>query len=408
MLSLVSNLSRKLIISSKELFLNLIKPGDKYLIIEILNNYLQLTAARVNFPEKRIVLIKNWLAEYRSSDDIFKELRRLIKKAPRLSGRQIILNLDPDFATTIFSSVSLVRQRPSEIIDEADLDNLLSQAVWRFFDRQRVRVAKKMNIDEIDVLLSDVRIRGVKLDGHRVLNPIGFRAKSVEFNFSQTFIARDFIRGIREIIPLEKIALISEAGTVLAHAAGNLSAENNLVLANLFSDRTVLYSASSPNRVSHLDNYLWGQNNLLESLNNALAVDFGIGRRLIEVHNESRASPIFLKRLENLLIKEFHIFVNGLEAAAGEDRPRILINPYFSFPRLVFSQRFQSRIGRALKISDLSGYLDFNKFGFGVKLKKSVKVKNPLTLIAAIWELGAFPKDDRLSHLAKRRVRWLS
>jgi hypothetical protein len=54
------------------------------------------------------------------------------------SKRKIIISLDSDLCSSIYSSIVLVRDNAKDPIDEVDLDNLVSQAVWKFFDRHRV------------------------------------------------------------------------------------------------------------------------------------------------------------------------------------------------------------------------------------------------------------------------------
>ena len=395
--------------STKEYLLNLFYPGDKYVVIEILDHYIQVTLFRANLERKRICFIKNLEKTIYDLSilEVLKETGLLLRKVKHLARYRIILSLDSKLATTIYSSVPLVRQMPGEIIDDADMDNLISQAIWRFFDRQRERVAQKMGIDDIDVLLSDVRIRGIKIDGHKVINPIGFKAKFVEFYFSQTFIVRDFIRGLKEILPAEKLVFVTEAGTVLAHAVLNILKPDHLFLANLFSDQTILYTAS-PGKLRYLDHYEWGQNNLLSHLKNQLRVDSEVARAIIGVYNQNQASPMFLKRFENILIKELQIFLNGLELILDKEQARVYLNPYFELPSIIFSQRCQARLNKSLKISLLSTELISENFGFEISFNKSVKVKNLLTILAAFSEINLLPQDDKLSHLVKRRVRWLA
>ncbi len=390
-------------------------PGEKYLVIEILDHYIQATALKARLEENpaskqkgELLVVKNWerpLANV-SAPEALKEAAALLKKVGNLSGYKIILSLDSRLATTIYSSTPLVRQKPNEVIDEPDIDNLVSQAIWRFFDRQREKIAKKMGIEDTDVLLSDVRIRGIKIDGHKVINPIGFKAKSVEFYFSQTFVVRDLIRGLREILPMDQVALVAETGTVLAHAALKILAPEHLFLANLFPGQTVIYTAS-PGKLRYLDRYGWGQNNLISHLKNNLMLGPEITQTVIGLYNNNKASPLFLRRLENILIKELQFFFHGLESVVDRDQTKVYLNPYFDLPAVTFSQRCQARLGRALKICPLSADLLSEKFGFEIKFNKSAKVKNLLTVLAALSELSSLSQDEKLGHLVKRRVRWL-
>lgn len=380
-----------------------------------MDHYIQVTVLKAHLEENpasqqkgKIRILKNWQRPFENlnAPEVLRETGSLLKKVRNLPNYKIILSLDGRLATTIYSSVSLVRQKPSEVIDEADMDNLISQAVWRFFDRQREGVAKKMGVDEIDVLLSDVRIRGIKIDGHKIINPIGFKAKSVEVYFSQTFIVRDFIRGLRDILPVGKLVFMTEAGTVLAHAALKTLKSDHLFLANLFPGQTVIYTAA-PGKLKYLDSYDWGENNLISHLKTHLLLKPEAAKAVVDLYNKNKASPLFLRRLENILIKELQVFLNGLESTLDKEQTRVYLNPYFNLPLITFSQRCQARLGKSLKISPLSTDLISEKFGFEVKFNKSAQIKNLLTILAVLSEVNSLPKDDKLSRLARKRVRWL-
>jgi len=299
---------------------NLLFKGDSYLLIEILNHYVQVTLFKANPEKKKILIIKNFvkpLPEF-TVFNALQETKALLKKFGKLNKHKIILSLDSSFTTTIYAAVSLVRSHPKETIDEADIDNLISQAIWRFFDRHRLKVAQKMNIEDVDVLLSDVRIRGIKLDGHKIVNPIGFKAKSVEIFFSQTFIVRELMRGFRDLLPKENIVLITETGTAISHVVSRVLEKDELFVANLFPNQTAVFAVAG-NKLAHVDNFGWGENDLMHLLSRYLRVDNEIARMIIGHYSDNNASENFLRRFENILVKELQIFANGLESLA-EDR----------------------------------------------------------------------------------------
>lgn len=380
---------------------------DDYLVMEILNHYLQLTFLKVNIDKKEILVTKNWfrpISDFRI-DNILAEAKLLFKKIRRLKNYRLILSLDSQFASTIYASVPLVRSHPKEVIDEADLDNLISQAVWRFFDKNRLRVAQKLNVADVDVILADVRIRGIKIDGHRVVNPIGFKAKSVEISFSQTFLVRDFLRGLREFISNQRAVLITEAGTALNHVLAKALNEDSLNVINIFPNQTIIFS-SAGSRIGHLDNFDWGEKNLNRLLYRHLRLDDLTAKTLIQRYIENGVSESFKRRLENLLLEEFRMFGHGLESLAQKNST-IYLNPYFTLPALIHSDKFRNRLEEPLTILPLSTQILTEKLGYAVKWKPSVSVKNPVSVLAAFLESTFLPEEDKINHLANRRVRWL-
>lgn len=392
----------------KDSILNLFAKSDKYLVIEILNDYAQITVLKVNPLKKTLWVKENWVEQLKefSPSEILDKIKLLLGRVGKLRKYKIILSLDSCLTTTLYASLSLIRPNSREVIDEADIDNLISQAIWKFFDKHRFRVAQKMEVDDIDVILSDVHIRGIKIDGHKVINPIGFKAKSVEIFFSQTFIIRELLRGLRELIPKENIFLITEAGIAISHIFTKILDKNKFFVANLFPSHTAVFLASD-HRLNHLDNFPWGENQLLQLLLRYFRLDWGTAQNVLQAYINSRASGNFLRRLENILIKELQIFANGLESVIGEENAEVYLNPFFSIPQLLLSNRFQGRFQKPVKLSLLSTNLITEKLGYTVQYKASAKVKNPLSLLAAFVEATLLPQNDKMSHLANRRVRWL-
>ena len=392
----------------KELLYNLFHKSEHYLVLEILNHYVQITFLKVDHKRKKITVEKNWLqpvAEF-SPANILKEANLLLKKIRQPRNFKIIVGLDPNFATTIYSSVSLIRPNSKSLIDEADLDNLISQAIWRFFDRHRLKAAQKMGVADVDVILSDVRIRGIKIDGHKVVNPIGFKAKAIEIFFSQTMLVRDLLRGFKDILPKEKVVLITEVGTSISHVLYRILEKDRFFIANLFPNQTSVYFASA-NRLTHWDDFEWGENDLSHLLSRHFRLDHPTAKMVLGSYIENNASQNFLRRFENILNKELQIFANGLESLVNEDSTDIYLNAFFNLPPVVFSSRFQSRLQKSLKLLPLSTNLITEKLGYEVKLKPSVQVKNLFSVLAMLFEVNFLPQNDKLSHLANRRVRWL-
>jgi len=393
----------------KRVISSLTVKNPNFLVIEVINHYLQITLVKADFSSKNILICKNWIKELSSLEVpyLLKEVKKILKKAPKKADFNIILNLDSNLALTIYSSVSLVRPKPKELIDEADLDNLISQAIWRFFDKQRPRAAKKMDVEEIDVLLADVRIRGVKVDGHKVVNPLGFKAKSVEIYLSETFGVRDFIRGVRELMPSNKIIFVSEAGTTLSHTLLNSINENKpLFLVNLFPNQTAVFHASA-GHLSHIDNFNWGGNSLLQNLNDNFKLDDAVSKTMIEIYNRNGGSPHLIKKLENIFMEECQLLANGIELLAPETG-KIFINPYFNLPSCLISERFESKFNKNFKVELLSTDTVMKKMGFTIQFSKSVKkIKNLSTLSSVLLEIFLMPKNEKINYLANRRVRWL-
>ena len=371
---------------------------DRFLVLEIFQNFNRAAYIKVDFPGKAIRVVK-----VRNHPD----LGRLLKKFGRLAKYRIIIGLDSHLASTIYSSVALVRDNYKELIDEPELDNLISQAIWKFFDRSRNRVAGKLGVADLDILLTDVRIRGIKLDGYKVVNPLGFKAKTVEIQFSQTFLSREVIDSFKDLVPLNQVVLTTENGPACSSIIAKANLNQNFLLVSLFQQKTILFSTDGGHH-SYLDQMNWGENNLKRALANDLGVEEGIAAAIIGKYSAGNTSPVFRRRLEGLLMKEVSGFADGLGAILRRLDTRLLyLNPYFEILP-IFSASFRNQLKKSVILEQPTLDLISQNFGFDIKFKNSSEAQATFCLISMLFEWYLAPRDDKMSQLAKRRVRWLS
>lgn len=371
---------------------------ESFLVLEIFQHFNRAAHVKVDFPKKEIQIVK-----VQSNPD----LKRLLKKFGRLAKYKIIVGLDSHLASTIYSSVALMRDHYKELIDEPELDNLISQAIWKFFDRSRNRVAGKLGVADLDILLTDVRIRGIKLDGHKVVNPIGFKAKTAEIQFSQTFLSREVIDSFKDLVPLNQVVLTTENGPACSSVISKANLKDNFLLVNLFQHKTVMFSTDNGYH-SYCDQINWGENNLKRSLSNELALDEETAGAIIGRYMSNAISPAFRRRLEALLMKEVSGLADGLGSVLKRlDTRCVYLNPYFELPAL-FNTGFRNQLKKSVVLEQPTLDLISQNFGFDIKFKNTAEAQSAFCLVSLLFEWYLAPRDDKMSQLAKRRVRWLS
>lgn len=388
--------------------LSLFRNGNRFLVVEILNHQVKVTLVKVDFNKRTLCFVKALsvpLAE--DHRQIINSLKGLLAKFGKLFNHQIVLLLASRFATSLHTSVSLVRNRPKEPIDEGDLDNLISRAIWGFFDRQRARVADKMGISDLDVILSDVQVWRVKLDGHKVVNPIGFQAKSVEIQLNLTFTARDFINEIKKLLPKENIVFVNEDGAAWAHLLARAHNLPSFLVANIFPEQTTLFSAEE-NSLAYLDSFDWGEVNLKNVIARHFEVNQETAARILSRYTQNDASAVFVRRMENFLLDGLHLLAKGLERALKKaETGHIYLHSFFPLPPAVFSSSFRNKLGQSARLLPVNDNLVGEKFNLELKLKKGRKFDNVLATLAGILIFSLSSQNAKINRIAKRRIRWL-
>lgn len=293
-----------------------------------------------------------------------------------------ILDLDSKSAVTIFSLVTVPHDSPRQEVGLTDLENYISQAIWKTFDHCRREAASRLGVDEVDLLLTDARVIEIRIDGHPVINPHGFTGKEIDVILAITMVKRDKF--------VEDTDIILEGGSVRAHLLAKNEELGDALYVELKDDTTTIFQIG-PDRISYLNEFEWGEKHLLELLKEELALKDevsakGIHRRYVEADLSEKAA----RKIDKIFYNAFSKFIkDGVatikDSLSGQLRlPPIYLKGFFPLPESVYRKKFSAE---------------------GVQLR----FLNP----AENYIVEDFVNDSihsvygELNHLAKRRIKWL-
>ncbi len=305
-----------------------------------------------------------------------------------------LIPLDSKSAVTVFKSICILRTNPREELTSVDLENILAQALWKSFDRLRGGAAERLQTDEVDLLLTDARVIGIKIDGHRVHNPEGFTGREIELTLCLTIVRRDKL-------PAEG-GEIFEEGSVRAYLTAIETNKDGMIYVDSGSDLTTVFLVA-PELTSYLGEFGWGQNDLVRAFTSGLDTAAETGKALYLQYAGGGASPRVTKRLDEIFYNSFGTFVNGITMA---------IRNSFE-PRLTGSG---SGRGRSALVKEQLPAVYLRSF----ILPESVWSKNFFLgdrktrfMPAPEVDLVGFIDDNQnsvygeLNRLARRRIKWL-
>jgi hypothetical protein len=302
---------------------------------------------------------------------------------------------DSKSAVTVFRVIQLERLNPSEELTSIDLENHLAQAIWKFFDCLRVEAATRLQTNEADLLMADAKVTGMKIDGHKVINPEGFTGRHLEFTLCMTLIKRDKL-------PAEGVeGTILEEGSVRAHLIARNSGLNEMLYIESDYDSTYLFQVT-PSRTSYLTEFDWGKNNILKALTGELGTDNEVGEALYLRYVGGETSSRVMKKLDEIFYNDFGTFVNGLAMA--------IRNYEASDIKTLKSKRVVQKRNRGLATI----YVRSFALPDAVWSKKfTVGDRKARFLPAPEVDLNDFVDDEpndineQLNRLAKQRIKWL-
>jgi hypothetical protein len=114
--------------------------------------------------------------------------------------RKVIAAVDSSLATTIPIPLDLTREHGTEHSEVAlpELENLIAQEMGKIFNQCRNEAAKRLGVHEIDTIMVGAKARNFKVDGHQVVNPVGFTGKKISLLLELTFTGRALFEDLKQ------------------------------------------------------------------------------------------------------------------------------------------------------------------------------------------------------------------
>ena len=166
-----------------------------------------------------------------------------------------IKELDPGTVATIFSSVKVVRDHPAKVLTSLELENHVSQAAWKLFNQSRTVAAERLGIGEMELATTDVRVVGIRIDGHQVINPTGFTGRQLEIILSVSMSKEELLD---QGVPIE-------GGAVRAYMVADLNGLEKAYYIESNEGLTTVFSMDGGS-VKHLSSFDWGRRDLISRI----------------------------------------------------------------------------------------------------------------------------------------------
>lgn len=363
--------------------------GEYTLLIEESRSVFHITSARVESDARKVSILDTH--QIHSLERIHKNF------FTRKKYDRIIVAFDATHAATVESSVTLSRANPGEMIREGELDSMLFHALWSFLNRFRPLAAKKLNVNELDLVIANIAVESVLLQGHKVFNPVDFSGKDLTFSFRATFIARSFLPVLEKISALSSSGpIVVERGTILASSLPRPSI--------LFSvgDETALWYEAREDR-AFLGTIPWGAEYVMRRVMDLFKIGKSHIPGIIERVLVHRVSDRICASVEKTVRDEYKVFRKMSEDLLKE-RKHVPVRgetrfAYFEdavLPVSFFSDEYIRIVGA-------------KEFGVeGVEIKKKTTIGDPsCATLALLFFPYVHPQYEYLNQLLRRRAKWL-
>ena len=374
--------------------------SGKFVILEVTNNFVRATNTTV---KDNSININEVILEPIEDDN----LEEILDSINIPQGSKVIILSDQNKAITYPAWVSVTRNDVKKEIDSGELENIISQAVWKFLNHYQEKAIAELKTTEADVVLANIRILGVRINKHKVLNPIGFKANTIEFLIEQTFIDRDLFRLIEsKVSPKSEIVFVSQIGIIESLAAINFyNSEDKFNLVRLLPKNALVLEINTKARftenitdplvtLKHIENF--DRSNLLYNITKAFDIESETSSKIYDLYIENKTSNKMRLFLKDLIYETWRDFSKNIKKHLKSKSKNFLVSDYNVSEDCT---KHEAPIFNSVDIKDI-----IQKAGFEYDDKDNLAVT---TALAGLLGYHYSNREDELNKLAERRAKWL-
>lgn len=141
-----------------------------------------------------------------------KALERAAMQA-QIMPTQVIMGIAGELVKGNTTTIKYSRPEPRTKITLDELKDIITRIQRRSFDRARQILAWETGHNEVDVKLVNAAVVDVKIDGHRVTNPLGFQGREVQvgvFNAFAPIVHLGAIQTIADELGLDLLGVVAD------------------------------------------------------------------------------------------------------------------------------------------------------------------------------------------------------
>ena len=118
--------------------------------------------------------------------------------------QNIIVAADSSLVVTATLPVHIDRENRDAELAATELENLLSKAIAQVFNQCRVEASQELGVDDLDAILVGSQVIQFKIDGHQVLNPVGFKVKTIDAVLELTLTTRGVFTRLQTLLAVQR------------------------------------------------------------------------------------------------------------------------------------------------------------------------------------------------------------
>ncbi len=383
--------------------------SNAFLLAELMADRVRVSAVRVNTASQEAVVLKSrsLLHDKLASAGWYGALSRLLSSF-WFSSAQLYICIDSSCVVTAALSQTVTRASEQSEITEEEIEQVIAQTLWKAFDIARPDAARRLGVFDTELFLVDAQALRIRLDGCRVVSPLGFIAREIEITYRLSFAPKKVFDQLRTLWPMEQIIAIEEEGFSWVSALAQKYEREDFIFAAVLGEQTLLYMKEKSS-IRYLDSVIWGQKQLATPLMREFAIDQGVALDILRQVGAGATSEKVSRRVMELILPEFLTLMRSLENRQVHGKPQAAyIASSFDTLASLVSLTTIKRIKSTIKPLAVDQNFIGENFGFRLQLKDQDVIFDPSLFALRLGSSAFFLHDSYIDKIVKRRARWLT
>ena len=219
------------------------------------------------------------------------------------------------------TTVHYERIKPEVRIDLPELKNIIQKVQWKAYERIRHQLAWETGQNEIDIRLINAAIVDVRIDGYRVINPVGFQGRDVSISVFNAYAPMIHLGALQTIADELKINLLSIAAEPYAVARSIGVSDDTWDFSAVFIDvggGTTDIAVVRNGGLEGTKMFALGGRAFTKRLAQELGIGFEEAENLKIKYSEGKLGSDVVAKIEQILKDDCYVWLSGIEISLSE------------------------------------------------------------------------------------------
>lgn len=318
--------------------------------------------------------------------------------------RHVIAAAHHSLALTLTVPVKLDREGSlhAEPVGTVELENLLAQTMVKVFNQHRESASRVLGVDELDAILVGNKVHTFRIDGHHVMNPLGFVGRTLHAILELTLTTREVFEDWREFFNAPRSFFFTEiARAELAALHKTESLPLQLVIIERESGAAFILDRAAVGTMMYRTKLEWGGDVFHKLIGEHLGVSEEVARKVYHLSTKGHTSDMTLRSLQKVMKPALQDLFTRLEKT--KLRGHIFVDVSFALPFVL-----PHKSGRLTFASQSLTPL-LQQLGFTLDLQEwPYEPPHIFRRLAPFVQFYYDKNDTPVNHWLRRRLHWLA